>query len=54
MSTKGVVNSKTKRMGVRVPLRDVEMIQKLTDNDSVFIREAIREKLEREAYKLQA
>lgn len=54
MSTKGVVNSKSKRMGVRVPLRDVELIRKLTDNDSDFIREAIREKLQREGHKLQA
>jgi len=52
---KGVVNGKSKRMGVRVPLREVEMIRKLSgDNDSAFIREAIREKLQRDGHKLQA
>lgn len=52
---KSVINGKTKRVGVRVPLEHIPLIEKAArGNGSQWLRAAIREKLERDGYKLQA
>lgn len=52
---KSVVNGKSKRIGVRVPLEHIPLIEKAAaGNSSRWLRTAIKEKLEREGYKLQA
>ncbi|HBN1669713.1 TPA: hypothetical protein L1207_004729 [Escherichia coli] len=46
---KSVVNGKSKRVGVRVPLEHIPLIEKAArGNDSQWLRAAIKEKLERD------